>query len=976
MKFRILAIAAMALAFCTHTLVAQTSAFTYQGKLSVNNAAANGTYDLKFQVFDNAAAGSQVGTDQIQTGMVISNGLFTTTLDFGSGVFPGADRWLQISAQTNGAGYTTLTPRQKVGAAPYSLQSAHATTADSATSATTAGSANSVTAANITGTVPDALLSTNVMLRNQPVNFTSFAGDGLGLTNLDLDSLQHVSVTDTIIQTNIYASAGTYNVTVPIGASRMTVKLWGAGGGGGAAGASPTSSNGGGGAYVQSKFLVNPGETYTVVVGQYGGSKIGGGAGTGGEGSNNGAGGVGSGAGHGGQASSFFKFIGSAYIMKAVAGAGGGAHSGNGGGGGKPGQDGSGFGNFNLGGGGGDNGYNYSINALTIGETNLNLMGGIGGNQTFSGAGGGGGYGGGGGSQNNGSGGGGGSYGDIVINASAPAPGNTNDPFYAFPAGYGGGGSYNDGTNGRVVVLFQYPVVQLAGGLSLDHGISGNGGGLTNVNASSGTGAFNGTFNGTGTINGTLSGTFSGSVTGTVAGSVSGTISGNGAGLTNLNAANISSGVANDSILSTNIPRLNGSPVFNTTVTASTFAGNGSGLTNVPWVIKWNVVSNTSQTAVGNNGYLLTNNALVTVTLPSSPNIGETIRIVGTGAAGWKLNQNAGQSIRASQIGGQFGVSWTPSVYSNGVFGIVSSADGTRLAGISGGVVTTSTDGGNTWVQRINTAEFVTTSADGTQLIAGTPDVNLFKSTNAGVSWNSLGQTGISFRSVCSSDNGTRLYAGTAGGNVYRSTDSGGTWVSTSVNGFGNIVGIACSADGTRVCAVVSGDSIWTSTNSGTNWTAGASSQSWNSVASSTDGLNLVAAGFGGQVYTSSNGGTNWTARLSSQNWSGVASSGDGSHLVAVVSSGLIYVSTDSGVNWTARDSSRSWNSVASSRDGSRLVAGTSANVYRSTPFWVSTTTVGTAGSLTTPQYSAIELQHIGGGVFLPLSFNGTFEVK
>jgi hypothetical protein len=42
----------------------------------------------------------------------VSNGLFTVTLDFGSGVFNGPDWWLEIAARTNGAAsFATLVLR-------------------------------------------------------------------------------------------------------------------------------------------------------------------------------------------------------------------------------------------------------------------------------------------------------------------------------------------------------------------------------------------------------------------------------------------------------------------------------------------------------------------------------------------------------------------------------------------------------------------------------------------------------------------------------------------------------------------------------------------------------------------------------------------------------------------------------------------------------------------------------------------------
>ena len=53
----------------------------------------------------------------------VSNGLFTVTLDFGSGIFTGADRWLEINVRTNGGGaFTTLSPRQRITTVPYAYE--------------------------------------------------------------------------------------------------------------------------------------------------------------------------------------------------------------------------------------------------------------------------------------------------------------------------------------------------------------------------------------------------------------------------------------------------------------------------------------------------------------------------------------------------------------------------------------------------------------------------------------------------------------------------------------------------------------------------------------------------------------------------------------------------------------------------------------------------------------------------------------
>ncbi len=96
------------------------TAFTYQGQLRKNGSPYNGTCNFQFSLWDAVSGGAQIGSTLTQTGVTVSNGLFTVTLDFGTGVFTGDARWLQIAVQCSGdSGYTTLSPRQALTATPY-----------------------------------------------------------------------------------------------------------------------------------------------------------------------------------------------------------------------------------------------------------------------------------------------------------------------------------------------------------------------------------------------------------------------------------------------------------------------------------------------------------------------------------------------------------------------------------------------------------------------------------------------------------------------------------------------------------------------------------------------------------------------------------------------------------------------------------------------------------------------------------------
>ena len=128
---------------------AQTTSFTYQGKLTDGGGPANGPYHLQVKLFDTPAlnSGTQIGSTLTfdgaqgnQPAVVVTNGVFTVQLDFGANAFPGADRFLEIGVKRPAdSSYTPLTPRQPVSSNPYAIKSKNAATADTATNSTQLG---------------------------------------------------------------------------------------------------------------------------------------------------------------------------------------------------------------------------------------------------------------------------------------------------------------------------------------------------------------------------------------------------------------------------------------------------------------------------------------------------------------------------------------------------------------------------------------------------------------------------------------------------------------------------------------------------------------------------------------------------------------------------------------------------------------------------------------------------------------------
>jgi len=164
---------------------AQTTAFTYQGRLNDGANPTSGTYDLRFTIYDASTNGVAVGGPITNALTSVNNGLFNVTLDFGASPFTGADRWLEIGVRTNGSAspYADLSPRQQLTATPYAVRAANAT--------------------SFTGSIADGQLSGNIARLNAnqtfsgAVNFSGgsnnfsgrFTGNGTGVTNVNFETL-------------------------------------------------------------------------------------------------------------------------------------------------------------------------------------------------------------------------------------------------------------------------------------------------------------------------------------------------------------------------------------------------------------------------------------------------------------------------------------------------------------------------------------------------------------------------------------------------------------------------------------------------------------------------------------------------------------------------------------------------------------------------------------------------------------------
>lgn len=115
---------ALMLAMGTNVSFAQplASGFTYQGELSDNGVPASGTVDILFRLYD--GSGAAVSPTYTASDVPLdSMGRFTVEIPFDLTAFNGNERYLDIRVRPGDSvgAYTTLSPRQRLSAAPYAL---------------------------------------------------------------------------------------------------------------------------------------------------------------------------------------------------------------------------------------------------------------------------------------------------------------------------------------------------------------------------------------------------------------------------------------------------------------------------------------------------------------------------------------------------------------------------------------------------------------------------------------------------------------------------------------------------------------------------------------------------------------------------------------------------------------------------------------------------------------------------------------
>jgi hypothetical protein len=464
---------------------------------------------------------------------------------------------------------------------------------------------------------------------------------------------------------------------------------------------------------------------------------------------------------------------------------------------------------------------------------------------------------------------------------------------------------------------------------------------------------------------------------------------GSGLSVTNIPATNLI-GTLPDARLSPNVAFLNTSnTAFLGSVSATNFYGEGRGLTNVPGrIFEFVPTAGSINPSYANYGYVATSDSTpVVITLPVNGQLtnGNVIRVSGIGAAGWIIAQNTNQTILVANLLNNVGVGWTTNGTAFNWKAIASSVDGRRMvAVVNNGFIYTSTNYGATWGQQANSQSrawtSVASSADGLRLVACVNAGQIYTSVNAGTNWAPQG-IARNWTGIASSLDGNRIVAAAASSGIYVSTDGGTNWPgSPNLSGAVSWTGVASSGNGSNIMATALSQQIYISNNGGAagSWTNRETARLWTCIATSTDG-SVVTAGVGtsGFIYTSTDFGATWVPNTTALNWAGIACSADGGRMIAVANSGGVYVSQDMGANWQIRSTlptGLTYTGAACSGDGTTLAAVANASgIFVSSK---TSTTPGTAGQLIGARLAAVELQYVGNGVFIPLSYVGNIRVK
>lgn len=267
----------------------------------------------------------------------------------------------------------------------------------------------------------------------------------------------------------------------------------------------------------------------------------------------------------------------------------------------------------------------------------------------------------------------------------------------------------------------------------------------------------------------------------------------------------------------------------------------------------------------------------------------------------------------------------------------------TVYAGLDGGGVYKSTDGGVSWnaarsgIEGLNVYALAMDPLSGSAVYAGTNN-GLYRTFDGGASWHPANPGNADFILALAAS-GSNIYAATAGG-VFRSGDGGASWSSVTSLGGTIVQALALNAAGNVFAGTTGG--IFESIDGGATWTPRNTGMAHLNVtaiaANPANSQVLYAATWGGGIFKTTDGGNTWTPTSSGVTEPYVRSLAINPLLPDTVFAGTnrgAFRTTTGGSNWSLMASIPANAAVsavaATPASPATVYAGTNTGIYRST---------------------------------------------
>jgi hypothetical protein len=217
-----------------------------------------------------------------------------------------------------------------------------------------------------------------------------------------------------------------------------------------------------------------------------------------------------------------------------------------------------------------------------------------------------------------------------------------------------------------------------------------------------------------------------------------------------------------------------------------------------------------------------------------------------------------------------------------------------------------SKDSGREWTKLtgLESVNWVNIKVSGSgELILACTEEGVYRSTNAGDSWEKVLDAAGNWNSITVSESGQFATAVSLEEGAYMTSDFGKTWTSVDISAE-TCIAVTADITGARLYTATLGEGIFTSANHGISWekTNAPDFLVWASITSDSMGQYVVAAAADEAIYFSTNYGQSWKKSDSPSNkkWQKVMTREDGNVYAFAEGESKLFVSEDHGASWVS----------------------------------------------------------------------------